>query len=162
MTIPAAERLARQLHANQLDKAGEPYIGHLERTVWYLLEMFPDATEAEIEAAWLHDALEDTDATAEILIAAGVSAQGVVLVQWLTRPSARSRSAYTYLFWIKLLCREAPIGVLRVKLADNWDNSNPERVAAIPGGARMLRTRYAPARAVLVEWLGKRVEKSRP
>jgi (p)ppGpp synthase/HD superfamily hydrolase len=153
MTIPAAEALARRLHAGQVDKAGKPCIGHLERTVWYLREMFPDPTDAEIEAAWLHDALEYTTATGLDFMVAGVSRECIDLVRWLTRPV----SNFGYLTWIEIICREAPISAIRVKLADNRDNSNPERIAAWSGGEKMLRTRYEPARVMLEEALARRM-----
>ena len=68
--IPSESRarsLAERLHAGQVDKAGRPYIEHLERVVGILKASWPDATEAEIEAAWLHDVVEDTPITLDFI-----------------------------------------------------------------------------------------------
>ena len=43
-----AESLARRAHAGQLDKAGQPYVGHLERVVANLLRRWPDALRAAL------------------------------------------------------------------------------------------------------------------
>lgn len=138
------ESLATRLHAGQTDKAGQPYIDHLRRVVCILLRRWPDATEDEIAAAWLHDALEDTEATAQSLIEQGVSSDAVRTIQAVTRtPDA------AYLHWIARLSERGSPSAIRVKLADNEDNRDPARVAAIAGGPEMVRTRYEPARALL-------------
>ncbi|WP_234053643.1 MULTISPECIES: HD domain-containing protein [unclassified Xanthobacter] len=144
--VTRARSLAEQLHAGQVDKAGAPYVGHLERVAGLLAAWWPEPAEAELEAAWLHDALEDTGATAESLLAAGVSPAAVEMVCAVTRPAGTA-----YLAWIGDLARTAPLGALRVKLADNADNSDPARVARLPDGARRVAERYAPARALLLE-----------
>src|SRR6266700_8140452 len=48
-------------------------IEHLQRVVRNLKDRWPDTSSDEIAAAWLHDAIEDTGATPESLLAAGVS-----------------------------------------------------------------------------------------
>ena len=148
--VPAknAARLAAELHAGQVDKAGKPYIDHLIRVVLILQRRFPDATDAEIEAAWLHDAIEDTAATAESLLAAGVSQEAVDIVTLLTKPDGA-----VYLEWIGELVKTGNASAIRVKLADNEDNQAPARVAALPGAEQMVATRYAPARKLLLAGL---------
>lgn len=54
-----AELFARSIHANQVDKAGKPYIGHLQAVVNNLVE----PTEDMVAVAWLHDSVEDTETT---------------------------------------------------------------------------------------------------
>jgi (p)ppGpp synthase/HD superfamily hydrolase len=147
MSLEAAICLAEKLHADQVDKAGQPYVQHLMRVGRHLETMFPEWTEAEMEAAWLHDALEDTDATADTLLAAGVTAEAVAIVQWLTKRSEMPGASY--LNWIRSFAEDGPVGAIRVKLADNRDNSDPDRVAALPGAEAIVRTRYAPAREIL-------------
>ena len=139
-----AKALAERLHAGQTDKAGEPYTEHLARVVDRLASQFQDASAAEIEAAWLHDALEDTDATPESLLAAGVSAEAVRIVQAVTRPEGTA-----YLDWIAELARSSSISAVRVKIADNEDNRDPARVAKLPGAAERVDSRYEPARSLL-------------
>ncbi|MCK8784008.1 HD domain-containing protein [Roseomonas sp. NAR14] len=156
LTDPAirpAWHLAQRLHAGQIDKGGVPYLGHLERVARRLVALFPDAGPAEIQAALLHDAIEDTAATAEMLRAAGIAPEAVAMVERLTRDRA-----VPYLDWIRALAASGDRGALRVKLADNLDNSDPAR-PAIPGGAAMLRDRYLPARAILERALGRAADR---
>jgi (p)ppGpp synthase/HD superfamily hydrolase len=136
--------LATVLHMSQVDKAGRPYIEHLERVVRILKQRWPDASPDEIAAAWLHDAIEDTGATPASLLAAGVSAETIRIVQAVTRAPGS-----VYLEWIARLAASGDRSVIRVKLADNQDNRDPLRVAALPGAAERVATRYEPARQLL-------------
>jgi hypothetical protein len=45
-----AEPIARQAHAVQVDRAGAPYIGHIERVVANLVRRWPAATEKPPQA----------------------------------------------------------------------------------------------------------------
>jgi (p)ppGpp synthase/HD superfamily hydrolase len=146
-----AEAFARHAHAGQTDKSGAPYAGHLARVSRILVERFPDALPFEIEAAWLHDVLEDTPTTAEDLVAAGISPAAIAIVRELTRPPGP-----TYLEWIGTLAAVGSLSAIRIKLADNQDNQDPARVAALPNGARMVAKRYAPAKAILERALTER------
>ncbi|MCQ9121578.1 HD domain-containing protein [Rodentibacter pneumotropicus] len=51
-----ARLLAEQLHANQLDKAGKPYIHHLS----FVADLLNGQADEIIATAWLHDSVEDT------------------------------------------------------------------------------------------------------
>lgn len=139
--IPA---LAARLHRGQSDKAGAPYVEHLARVAAILVRRWPEASEAERAAAWLHDCLEDTEASEESLSAAGVPAEAVRIVRAVTRPEGSD-----YLAWIAALAESGDVPVLRVKLADNEDNRDPARVAALPGAAERVAERYEPARKLL-------------
>ncbi len=141
LDIPA---LAARLHAGQTDKAGAPYITHLARVAGILQRRWPDATADEIAAAWLHDSLEDTEASEVSLRAAGVTPETIRIVRAVTRPEGSD-----YLAWIGALAASRDVSVLRVKLADNEDNRDPARVAALPGAAERVATRYEPARRLL-------------
>lgn len=59
LLIQQAKSLAIQLHAEQTDKAGRPYVEHLQAVVNNLVE----PTEEMIAVAWLHDSVEDTEVT---------------------------------------------------------------------------------------------------
>lgn len=142
--VERAEQLARKMHAGQVDKAGEPYTGHLERVVTNLQRRWPDATDDEIAAAWLHDALEDTVATPADLRATSVSERTIAIVGLVTKPAG-----VAYLDWIRWLAGAGDVSALQVKLADNEDNSDPGRVAALQAGPRLLAERYLPARTIL-------------
>lgn len=151
-----AERIAREAHKDQVDRAGKPYIEHIERTVANLLRRWPDATEDEIATAWLHDIFEDTPWTAALLREAGVSPTAVALVEEVTRPEN-----VTYLTWIGNLAASGSLSAVKVKTSDNEHNSSPERVAAIPEGQSLLEKRYRPARAMLEARIAARREAAR-
>jgi (p)ppGpp synthase/HD superfamily hydrolase len=139
-----AERLARHAHERQVDRAGKPYIMHVERVVANLIRRCRDASDDEIAAAWLHDVIEDTEWDAGLLRSAGVSVNAVSIVEEVTRPAGS-----TYKAWIQSLAALGSLSAVKVKLADNEDNRSPDRVAAIPEGANMLAKRYLPAREML-------------
>ncbi|MFT3811027.1 MAG: HD domain-containing protein [Micropepsaceae bacterium] len=149
MTTPDIPALAARLHDGQTDKAGAPYITHLARVAAILRRRWPDASADEIAAAWLHDSLEDTGATETSLLEAGVSPETIRIVRAVTRPEGSD-----YLDWIGTLAAARDISVLRVKLADNEDNRDPARIAALPGAAERVATRYEPARIILESGLG--------
>jgi (p)ppGpp synthase/HD superfamily hydrolase len=151
ISLEQTRDLMRRAHAGQVDKAGQPYHTHPERVLERLLRRFPDASESEQHAALLHDVVEDTAIRAEDLAALGYSREVIDLVTWLSRPAGLS-----YLEWMARLGAEAPLGALRVKLADNADNSDPVRIAALPEHERGLSQRYAQARAILEAALGRR------
>jgi hypothetical protein len=136
-----ARGIATALHDGQEDKAGAPYIQHLRAVVGILLRRWPDAPERAVEAAWLHDSLEDTVATPESLRAVGVSSEAIALVQQLTRPSGMPYAEY-----IARLAADGDLWAIRIKLADNEHNSDPAR--RLPG-SDLLERRYLPARRVL-------------
>ena len=114
--VALAEELARRYHAGQRDRLGAPYIEH-PRAVAGLLAGAPDAVQA---AAWLHDVLEHTDATAADLVGAGVPGEVVRLVEVLTR-----RPGEDYLDFIGRVCAEPAAGP--VKIADALHNLDPAR-----------------------------------
>lgn len=58
-----AELFAKSIHANQVDKAGKPYIEHLQAVVNNLVE----PSEEMVAVAWLHDSVEDTEQSIEDL-----------------------------------------------------------------------------------------------
>jgi (p)ppGpp synthase/HD superfamily hydrolase len=142
--VLAAGAFARMMHRGHLDKSGAPYICHLARTANNLTRRWPDATEEEIAAAWLHDVLEDTQAMPSDLLRFGISERAIEIVMGLTLPRG-----LVYLDWIRLIAEGGDISIIRVKIADNEDNSNPARVAAIADGSRLVAERYRPAREIL-------------
>jgi Guanosine polyphosphate pyrophosphohydrolases/synthetases len=124
-------------------------------TAALLAQRFPGATTSERHAAWLHDVLEDTEVTAEDLRRLGYAPEVIAIVEAVTKPPPPRPS---YADWIAGIAREAPLGALRVKLADLAQNSDPARLALLePARAERLRTRYARATRTLQDALRDRL-----
>ena len=119
--IQAAESLARELHAGQTYGPEQPYSVHLEHVV-AILGGIPDndpSRDTIIAAGWLHDAIEDTRATAEIL-GESVGSEVTRIVEAVTDApgaSRKERKARTYPK-IRLIGQSA----ILVKLADRLAN----------------------------------------
>ncbi len=145
-----ALEFAKSLHHGQVDKAGAPYWMHLERVARRLVERFPDATKAQLQAALLHDVIEDAGATADDLRDAGIEEEAIAAIQLVSR---NLDSDGTYPDWIRQIAATGNVTAIRVKLVDNLDNSDPARVVAIAAGPRMVAEKYAPARVILEQVL---------
>jgi (p)ppGpp synthase/HD superfamily hydrolase len=141
--------VAARLHAGQIDKAGAPYIDHLRRVAVRLMLFWPSSSATAIEAAWLHDSLEDTNTTPELLITAGIASEAVAIVKELTRPPTASYAAY-----IAALASWGSIDAVRIKRCDNADNSDPDRLALLClQDRRRLTEKYERAATLLNERL---------
>ncbi|MBN6711127.1 HD domain-containing protein [Haemophilus haemoglobinophilus] len=57
MLAVKAKQFAYKAHANQFDKAGQPYINHLQ----FVANLVADQSDEVIATAWLHDSVEDTE-----------------------------------------------------------------------------------------------------
>lgn len=146
ITIEQTRDYARELHADQKDKAGKPYHTHLERVQGRLVRRFPRATDPQQHAALLHDSIEDDKVTGEGLRERGYSEEVVDLVGWLTRsPDIR------YMAWIRHIAEQAPVAALEIKLADIEDNSDATRIAQLPREERSILVRYTEAKNILEE-----------
>ena len=136
-----AEGIARAAHDGQVDKAGMPYAEHPARVA---ARCAPDP--AAMAAGWLHDVLEDTEVTAQTLVARGIPERVVAAVEALTRRAGEDPDTY-----YARVARD-PLA-LTVKLADLADNGDPGRLAALavddPATAERLRAKYDHAREVL-------------
>ena len=112
--------LAQKIHTNQLDKAGNDYFtSHIEDVVSRLPK---NAKNYLIQAAYLHDSIEDTEATKESLAKEGISPEVIALVVELTHLPGEVRDDY-----IKRLSYRA----LLVKYVDNNSNGDPKRLNKI-------------------------------
>ena len=134
----------RAAHAGQVDRAGRPIAEHAERVSRILVSRWPDATKAEIQAALGHDVIEDTALETADLINAGFEPEAAYLIKILSH----SKEAFpNYADYIKMLANSGIASAIRVKLADNADNSSPAR--AHPDRDAMMARKYLPARAAL-------------
>jgi (p)ppGpp synthase/HD superfamily hydrolase len=145
-TVEDSAALAGMLHAAQVDKAGAPYIGHLARVSRHLRLLFPDATEAERHAAWLHDSIEDAGMTRERLLALGYAPEVIATIEAVTKPA----DGTPYQQWIERIADSGDVSAMRVKRADLGDNADPARLTALPADrAAALRAKYGPAIAAI-------------
>ena len=84
--VATARRLAAHHHDGQVDKAGQPYLGHIERVADRVSHLEPEV----VATALLHDILEDTDVAADDLAAAGIPAAVIDAVVLLTKTGVRT------------------------------------------------------------------------
>lgn len=141
-----ARELASTAHARQVDKAGAPYIEHPRRVAARVagdeLAGAQVRDELAVAVAWLHDVVEDTDVTAEVLRAA-FPEEVVAAVLALTRRAGEEPDVY----YARVAAN--PLA-LRVKRADIADNTDPARTAALTTSTReRLAAKYAHAVAAL-------------
>lgn len=149
--VDRVRRIAGRAHRRQVDKIGVPYIEHPAMVARFVqgLPGFADLPQAQrddvLEAAWLHDVVEDTGESAESLRAAGVSARAVELVLTLTRRDGVDPDRYY------AAIAQDPLATL-VKVADIASNLAPERTRELPAATReALATKYTKALAALGE-----------
>ena len=141
--LARAHQLAREAHADHVDKAGRGYYeGHLldvlQRAVAYGADLDGQA------AAVLHAIVEDTDVTGQDLLACGFSDETILIVHLMTRREDEPDEVY----YARLRAYEP---ARRLKLdADVASNSDPERLALLePGVRQRLTEKYAKAKAML-------------
>ena len=137
--------LAKVAHKNQLDKAGKPYIGHLER----VSGTFNEYTYKII--AILHDSLEDTWITEDLL--RHLFPEKIVdAVVFLTRKENES-----YKEFIERMCyptveqAESAYMAREVKIADLTDNMNLGRLEKITDKDIERVKKYNKWRTFLIE-----------
>lgn len=138
-TLIRAIEIATKAHAEQVDKAGEPYILHPLRL---MLRM---ATEAERITAVLHDVVEDSGFTLDDLIAEGFAREIVHAVDALSK-----REGEDYMQFVRR-ASEDPIA-RRVKRADLEDNLNLTRIRKLTDRDLERVLRYHRALEILAEW----------
>lgn len=136
-----AVRLAHFAHADQVDKAGKSYVGHVLRVADRVKDS--GGSSDSMTAAVLHDVLEDTVISAQMLRDLGFSRRVVEIVDLLTRTIDRSHEDY----YARIA--EDPDALL-VKAADIDDNTDPERTRLLDPQLQMrLAEKYAAAKFAL-------------
>jgi adenosine deaminase len=141
VTLEEARELAAYWHTGQVDKGGEPYIGHPVAVA--ALVAAAGGGEHQQMAALLHDVVEDTGCTLDDLRAAGAPAAVLTMVDALTHRDEESRADY--------LARVAacPPAVL-VKRCDIAHNTDPARREKLdPATVARLDAKYADSLASL-------------
>jgi (p)ppGpp synthase/HD superfamily hydrolase len=140
-TIEETIAFIRTAHEGQTDKAGAPYWRH---PVSVMERLGPEASEDDKLAALLHDVMEDTHHSADDLRARGYSEAVIDTVRLLTKPKG-----VPYLDCIRAIAESGNVSAIRIKIADNEDNSDPARVALLPPEQRGGQERYAKSLAIL-------------
>lgn len=140
-TLQDAIALAEFAHRNQVDKAGLPYIEHPKRVMKSVQQQ--GALPFVQIAALLHDVIEDTPFTPEMLLALGVPEASVNVVLLLTRtPQVSNEDYYDRI--------HANPEARMVKLADIDDNTQAWRLAYLPEDTqKRLIKKYEKARRIV-------------
>lgn len=132
----AALKLCFDAHKDQVDKSGLPYVFH----PFHLAEQM-DSEEA-VCVALLHDVMEDTDATADDIRAAGMSDAVVDALLLMTHDSAVEYMDYVRALSSNDLARE-------VKMADLRHNMDRSRIDHPTAKDEARWEKYASALALL-------------
>ena len=74
----------------------------------------------------------------------------------LSSTSGACEGAPSYLDWISELAEKAPLGAVKIKIADNEDNNDPARIAQPPPAERDVSEYYTKARTILAAALARR------
>lgn len=143
-TVEQTIEFIKHAHDGQLDLGGKPYWLH---PVSVMNRLGPHATHHEKLTALLHDVLEDTPYTEHDLAKREYPSAVIHAVKLLTRPEGDSSPSY--LDYIVLIARSRNRTAIRVKISDNEDNSDPERVARLPPKQRYLVQRYQRSLKIL-------------
>ncbi|WP_246733250.1 HD domain-containing protein [Methylobacterium sp. BTF04] len=118
-----AHQFAAQAHAGQRDKSGKPYIRHVNRVAGAVDRRARQARDVDgskidpnqvLQAAYLHDVLEDTPTSTEDLAEAGYTAATIKMVQLLSKPD----EGVSYAERITALIPSGNLGAILVKLSD--------------------------------------------
>ncbi len=136
--IDRAFRFSWEAHLHQVRKSGEPFLAHPVAVALILAEQRLDTTT--IAAALLHDVLEDTPTTREILeekfgAEIALLVDGVTKIKTFQMKSYQERQAETYRKMLLSMAKD--LRVIIIKFADRLHNLRtlkylePERIKAI-------------------------------
>jgi (p)ppGpp synthase/HD superfamily hydrolase len=139
-TIESTIEFIKSAHAGQLDKAGVAYWHH---PVSVMKRLGVDAPDDYKLAALLHDVIEDTKYSAADLQALGYNERVVEAVLQLTK-----LEEIPYLDNIERIAASGNEIAIAVKIADNEDNLDPERLAHLTN-ARVFNLHVAKYQASL-------------
>ncbi|MFD4029318.1 HD domain-containing protein [Streptomyces sp. NPDC058637] len=141
LTLAQVETIAREAHRTQTDKAGRPYAEHLAAVAGGVRDR--GGSEAQIAAAWLHDAVEDDALSRQWLDEAPLPWEVKEMVLAVTKRDGEDLVAYTG----RIL---ATPGALLIKESDLAHNADPDRLAVLePATRTRLTEKYAQVRGLL-------------
>lgn len=132
---------AASAHSGQVDKIGEPYIGHPRRVSIAVYEA--TGSDEATAVALLHDVVEDTPVTLDQLRGTGFPERVVEAVDAISKRKGEGFDAY----YERVKANDL---ALVVKWHDVADNADPRRLAKVaPDTQERLRAKYERARAIL-------------
>lgn len=136
--IVRAKDIAEAIHGEQLDKAGKPYMEHVNRVAEQM------GTDQERIVALLHDVIEDSPAPAStIVLVTQFGSRIADAVVALTHTKDETYEAYIRRVAENPLAR-------KVKIADLYDNLDPRRMPIRTVGDLERVLRYHQALEVLL------------
>lgn len=138
-----ALHLVKLYHKDMVDKGGNPYINHL-----ISVSMFCKNKHAKI-GGLLHDIIEDTICTPEILLQHGIPQIVVDAIQIVSRKEGESYSEF-----IERIIASNNIIALEIKLGDLLNNMDLSRIPVVrEKDIKRINTRYIPAKIKIEEHL---------
>lgn len=138
--LEKAIAIAVEAHRGQIDKAGKPYILHPMRV------MLAGTSENEMICGILHDVIEDTPVSIEMLTAEGFSDTVLDALQLLTHDRSVPYEEY-----IQLITGN-PLAI-QVKLYDLHDNLNRERLGILTLEDEYRMQKYKKSQEYLLRFL---------
>ncbi|MDQ8729053.1 hypothetical protein [Bradyrhizobium sp. LHD-71] len=159
-------KLVQEEHGATQDRIGRPWYQHFERVALRLMFRCPGASQAQIEAALMHDALMAGGKGRGFLEEIGLLDEAIEIIELITPPPHgnffRDFEAITaadnaiYLAYIRGVVASGNKAAIHVKLADIRDTIEAFQAASSPVLKGQLRDRYQPSvdlLAVAVETL---------
>lgn len=128
-------------HAGQFDKGGKPY--HLH-PISVMKRLPTDVSDDVKIAALFHDLFEDTSITASTLRSLDYNENIITMVNLVSR-----KPGLTYMEFIQSIVDSGNRGAIIIKIADNEDNSDPDRIAQLPPEQQGIVKRYAKSLKLL-------------
>ena len=131
--LEKARQIAFAVHEGQTDQIGDAYIDHvcgvvtLTAQLGQFQNLSPEDKNLALQAAWLHDTLEDTVLEVRDLRAAGFDERVISTILALTNLPEETREEY-----YKRIVLSGALA-LCVKLGDLSHNTLPERRENLPG-----------------------------
>jgi len=142
--LTETEAFVREIFEGQVDSGNVPMAEHMARVVLYL----EGQDETTLQAAWLHDVVEDTKVTLEDLRVRGYTQPVIEAVKLLTH----EKKVISYREYIDRICQSGNRSAIYVKIADQNDNLNPQRWLQLNRYAQnALRKKYKGVQEKLME-----------
>lgn len=138
--LEKAIAIAVEAHRGQIDKAGKPYILHPMRV------MLAGKSQDEMICGILHDVVEDTPISIEMLKNEGFSEEVLEALRLLTHDSALSYQDYIATITTNPLA-------IRVKLNDLHDNLNRDRLGILTKEDERRMEKYKKSQEYLLRFL---------